>query len=77
MGHTSRYELIKNWKTIERNNYTTEEQFQNEIDVLEQHIDSIILNKNMQSPKIFILCTKYLVQLFKLKSSCIPPHMQK
>ena len=47
MGHSSRYELIKNWKKIGKSNYITEEQFQNEIDILEQHIDSIILNKNI------------------------------
>ena len=30
MNHTSRYELIKKWKELERSNFTTEEQFQNE-----------------------------------------------
>ena len=63
MGHTSRYELIKNWKTIERNNYTTEEQFQNEIDVLEQHIDSIILNKNILPNTPFYILT--IIQSFE------------
>ena len=32
MNHTSRYELIKKWKELERSNFTTEEQFQNEIE---------------------------------------------
>ena len=63
MGHSSRYELIKNWKKIGKSNYTTEEQFQNEIDILEQHIDSIILNKNILPNTPFYILT--IIQSFE------------
>lgn len=63
MGHASRYELIKKWKQLERNNFTTDEQFQNEVDVLEQHINSIILDKSVLPNTPFHILT--IIQSFE------------
>ena len=57
MNHTSRYELIKKWKELERSNFTTEEQFQNEIESLERNVDSIIIDKNILPNTPFYILT--------------------
>lgn len=63
VGHASKYELIKNWKSLERNNFTTDEQFQNEIENLEQNINSIILDKNILPNTPFHILT--IIQSFE------------
>lgn len=63
LGRASRYALIKNWKSLERNNFTTDEQFQNEIDVLEQNVNSIILDKSILPNTPFYILT--IIQSFE------------
>lgn len=63
LGRASRYELIKNWKSLERNNFTIDEQFQNEIDVLEQNVNSIILDKSILPNTPFYILT--IIQSFE------------
>ncbi len=57
LSHYSRYELIKKWKEFEKNPYTTEEMFQNEVDQLENNVNSIIIDKNIVPNTPFYILT--------------------
>lgn len=57
MNYVSRYKLIVKWKNFERNNFISDEQFQNEIDNLEREVNSIILDKNIIPNTPFYILT--------------------
>lgn len=57
LSHYSRYELIKKWKEFEKDPYTTEEMFQNQIDQLENNVNSIIIDKNIVPNTPFYILT--------------------